>query len=1018
MRHSLLNPSLVLVVLVVLFLATSTAHAIVSEIDSFDYSGLQPPEGQTVRVVDNVGTNVESDYLYVPAGTLTATEGATPISGTVYFSTQGLYRVWINMSNDDPLDRVDVTIGTDTYGVTTAEGGCAAGQWCKVPLSTGLLFDLESTISVVIDPNTGSGSTVRLDCLLFDKVQPSPIVELDEINWLGFNWLAGFAKEDDYPADYTTNQKVIYVHDNEPGVIQGLVALEKGHYDMAIRMNNNYAYPVIVTIANQVYEGSDTEGSKVEFTSVPLGLINVDIPGTNRYDVSVNLPLTWAGIPVRLDSIILTKVQKPTYLEIDELNWYGLRYIGSNSVKVEHWPFGPLSNDYYLYIAEDAGQGGVITGKAELFEGTYDLSIHMNNAAETDQITVTIAGTELTASLVGVERDQYDWGWASLGELEVAQDDKYDIVIDPGFNPHAGILRFDSIKADTPVQLSKCDPDWLPTYDPDAQDTVEFTATILPDDTTGTFEFNLPNASKEKGYCTNAGSQTDRDLKFVPAADQIGGEAAWTVPENGQKATTKDPAASATVRVYSLDYGAYGKIKASADIAGKTYPAITVDGKGFFASIPLDEDADRIADKWEKDVTDPDDLTALSTDTDEDDSWGVVKHTLKGDGLTAYEEYRGFLVQGVHYRTNELPDDTPDAPPERKGGPFVKDVFIHDPPTQHPDPEEEEDVFLFADYGQPAAGFGLVFHRIHENEMYLNAPEPLNATQACSGDISQVTLPLPGHINFNGDDDQYALLLINMELDPFATGLKGNSGSRFSPGAGLSLNDGYPVAIDLQEIYDEIKNKEFFSGTEATFTESARHTVPHEIGHKLSLQHPRIVPPGQHPYNSIWSRKGSYTIIGEDDLVPEDSFFALVDSDPAAPVKVESLTMRVLGRWFKYLPTGETFPEYLEIPNHLLFIYPSGDPDPFSTSMDFCVSPEPKGIPADPDSDLHNLHVRFFLQEQVPAAILEKVQAQELRPYIKTFGYSQKLMDGRADLLQIQLDLAEWDKPRILVKDP
>ncbi len=155
-------------------------------------------------------------------------------------------------------------------------------------------------------------------------------------------------------------------------------------------------------------------------------------------------------------------------------------------------------------------------------------------------------------------------------------------------------------------------------------------------------EFTLFEVSTEPGDCLNNGTATtdDNDLNFFQA-DQNG----FTVGgAQDSEATSAGQVSSGTVVVHSYDYGAYGKIKAEATIAGALGLA-RVDGTGeHFATVPLDEDdlvnqpkqhyRNNIADAWELQAAGNAGLAADDADTSLD-------NTHNGDGLTRYEEYRG-----------------------------------------------------------------------------------------------------------------------------------------------------------------------------------------------------------------------------------------------------------------------------------------------------------------------------------------------------------------------------------------
>ncbi len=288
-----------------------------------------------------------------------------------------------------------------------------------------------------------------------------------------------------------------------------------------------------------------------------------------------------------------------------------------------------------------------------------------------------------------------------------------------------GILRIAPILDDIPIGLDSGmpthnDPEtigqpwtmtiWEFEIDPPYVDalpqdgaTYTFTATIRPDkDHKGQsmariIEFGL-GSSTEPGYCLNATrvqglwtdtTAEDNDLKFVP--DQPGLEvfAEGPNPTNYCHARTLEPQLSASVQVRCLDYGAYGTVRAEAYGLGLARWKGTLIERG--AVIPLDQrdgldnDGDGSVDEDLLDGKDNDGDGRVDEDaqgnciydgwqwndgaaTDDDDpeppnQLPPANQPRPGDGLSRYEEYRGFIIQGSHQRTN----------------PNIKDVFIYNP---------------------------------------------------------------------------------------------------------------------------------------------------------------------------------------------------------------------------------------------------------------------------------------------------------------------------------------------------
>ena len=116
-------------------------------------------------------------------------------------------------------------------------------------------------------------------------------------------------------------------------------------------------------------------------------------------------------------------------------------------------------------------------------------------------------------------------------------------------------------------------------------------------------------------------------------------------------------------QVTTMDYGAIGKVRVYVKYkcGGWTPAKILVGGKPHDAiSIPLDEDNNLIADSAEEYRGDP----------GRDDDADPEGDGTKGDGLTAFEEYRGFMTAGSDCR------DPGERDVHRRTKPGQKNVFV------------------------------------------------------------------------------------------------------------------------------------------------------------------------------------------------------------------------------------------------------------------------------------------------------------------------------------------------------
>ncbi len=203
--------------------------------------------------------------------------------------------------------------------------------------------------------------------------------------------------------------------------------------------------------------------------------------------------------------------------------------------------------------------------------------------------------------------------------------------------------------------------------------------------------FELLNVSTEKGDCLNTPVPKEadqcRDLRFK---NEEGHEAWDDIKASGtkcdtkelfQQARTKGPEKEYSIIVHSRDFGAYGFLRSFGNVNKKT----SVEGKPVYVSVPVkktdvthpqgrikkteyadnrvtiphDIDENRIADGgWSAAggvlVPDP-----ANNNEDEDDR--PAGDGFNGDGLSTYEEYRGFRVMDgdaiSHTRTSFLKKD-------------------------------------------------------------------------------------------------------------------------------------------------------------------------------------------------------------------------------------------------------------------------------------------------------------------------------------------------------------------------
>lgn len=189
-------------------------------------------------------------------------------------------------------------------------------------------------------------------------------------------------------------------------------------------------------------------------------------------------------------------------------------------------------------------------------------------------------------------------------------------------------------------------------------------------------KFELLTTSTEKGFCLNGGPKTDQSLDlWIPEGGSH--ECSDEHPSAGraekfyQKAETKRPVREYTLKVECEDYGAWAFIRSTANapyesvswkkadvpsVVETTFAApligvVSVMSPGLKTeygdnrvTIPFDADENHIADARKHN----DRGRAANRDEDVQPAGDGTN----GDGLSNYEEFRGFLVKGTHTRTD------------------------------------------------------------------------------------------------------------------------------------------------------------------------------------------------------------------------------------------------------------------------------------------------------------------------------------------------------------------------------
>ena len=160
------------------------------------------------------------------------------------------------------------------------------------------------------------------------------------------------------------------------------------------------------------------------------------------------------------------------------------------------------------------------------------------------------------------------------------------------------------------------------------------------------FRFELVDTTKEKGVCLNWPANNPQDTYDLRIEQDNNKDLEVKDGEKGQKAETSKNSSGASVVISCFDWGAFGKLKVTAilddDYGSEILAYLDSDKSKHELKIPKDDNENYIADVWEK-------SNGISGKTEAaDDESSPEGDGDPGDGLTLYEEYRGFMENGQH----------------------------------------------------------------------------------------------------------------------------------------------------------------------------------------------------------------------------------------------------------------------------------------------------------------------------------------------------------------------------------
>lgn len=215
---------------------------------------------------------------------------------------------------------------------------------------------------------------------------------------------------------------------------------------------------------------------------------------------------------------------------------------------------------------------------------------------------------------------------------------------------------------------------WLPGNEeyPESFSPLSFKASFEDKEQTDTITFDLLRISHLPGISNNYPVLGDKppkeepDIYFAPQDKQT--DANIKILNDSQATTTKR-VNEAVIVVYSRDFGGHAILKSRSFFAGDV--AVCPYDDDYSIEIPNDQNHNHIADAWEKE------MGVDGIDKLDDKDKLPSGQNREGDGLTAFEEYRGFICEKDVIASCDG-GHTKRAGKHVRTSPICRDVFIYD----------------------------------------------------------------------------------------------------------------------------------------------------------------------------------------------------------------------------------------------------------------------------------------------------------------------------------------------------
>ncbi len=487
---------------------------------------------------------------------------------------------------------------------------------------------------------------------------------------------------------------------------------------------------------------------------------------------------------------------------------------------------------------------------------------------------------------------------------------------------------------------------WLPGNEeyPESFKPVSFKASFEDKQQADTIIFELPKISHLPGICTNypilgeKPPKEEPDIYFAPQDKQ-------TDPNikvlNDSEAVTIKRVNQATIVVYSRDFGGHAILKARSFFSGDV--AVCPYDDDYSIEIPNDQNHNNIADAWEKEMG----VDGIGKLDDKDKL--PSGQTREGDGLTAFEEYRGFICEKDVIAPCDG-DHTKRAGKHVRTSPLCRDIFIHDSDG------------LFAKYVAAPNPAECHWHYLNKDQIKLppadqvatvisiNEPGYTGNTATGAGYVNTWIEKEYRRINKNSPDTlrnnkQFAMYLM---LSPLAASSGGNTIFYGDPGGDANpspLAFGHVVVLPQFESYKALQmgvvsyfKKNSKNDLDKSYTPDVVNQllqtiyeamVIHEVGHGIGIDHHKkgiltviktengekiTINAGSHEsYTEAKMYKEVFYLDGKEYLItnPGFVFYALGVTDCCmrytAEREVDFIDKKVLQRTLKYCKKGQKF---------------------------------------------------------------------------------------------------------------